>query len=333
MLSTQDINARNVIIVNALDCKKFNMSLGNIVISDETSGEVLTKLSCYKVFALFVIGHITITSHVLENLSKYGINLVMLKSNFRPFFTLGGMAEANYLLRERQYHFEENLLVAQRLLKNKAYNQISVLKNIRNKNQLQLLAIKRCEELLLQFDELEKYELAELMGIEGNISKIYFPAVFDYADWNGRKPRAKLDPYNVVLDIGYTFLFNFVECFVKLFGFDVYYGVCHKTWFKRKSLICDLVEPFRCIIDLQARKAWNLKQFKFEHFTLQRGQYTLKKDFNKVYTEVFFNELVEHKELIFSYIRNYYRCFMGRKSVPHYPWFNFIGGAVEDVDS
>ena len=71
----------------------------------------------------------------------------------------------------------------------------------------------------------------------------------------------------------------------------------------------------------------------FEHFNFQHGQYALKKDFNKIYTGVFFNELVEHKALIFSYIRNYYRCFMGRKSVPNYPWFNCIDGVVEDVDS
>lgn len=333
MLSTQDINARNVIVINALDNKKFHMSLGNIVISDSATNEVLTKLSCYKVLALFVVGHITITSNVLESLAKYGINLIMLKPNFRPFFTFGSSADANYLLRERQYKLKNSLSIAQYLLKNKAHNQIALLKKIRNKNTIHHDAILRCENLFLQFDTSKEYVLAELMGLEGNISKVYFPAVFDSIVWSGRKPRAKLDPYNVVLDIGYTFLFNFVECFVKIFGFDVYYGICHQTWFKRKSLICDLVEPFRCIIDAQVRKSWNLKKFKLEHFTLIKGQYQLDKKFNKIYTEAFFNDLVLYKEHIFKYIRNYYRCFMGQKSVPNYPWFNFYDSEVVDVNS
>ena len=31
-------------------------------------------------------------------------------------------------------------------------------------------------------------------------------------DWLGRKPRVKSDYINAILDIGYTYLFNFVEC-------------------------------------------------------------------------------------------------------------------------
>ena len=51
MLSLQDIKARNVVVVNALEQRKFNIVMGNIAISDEASGEILTKLSCYKVLA------------------------------------------------------------------------------------------------------------------------------------------------------------------------------------------------------------------------------------------------------------------------------------------
>lgn len=333
MLSLQDIKARNVIVVNALEQRKFNIVMGNIAISDAESGEVLTKLSCYKVLAIFVIGHMTITTQVLENLNKFGINLVLLKPNFRPFFSFGGFAEANYLLREKQYKNSNNLEIAQLILKNKIYNQINALNNLRNKNDVTKNAIHKCEVLASRFTNLTSPNLADLMGIEGNVAKIYFTAFFDFDDWTGRRPRAKLDPYNVTLDIGYTMLFNFIECFLKLFGFDVYYGVCHTSWFKRKSLVCDLVEPFRPIIDWQLRKAWNLKQFSAKHFEIKRGQYLLKKEYNKEYSQVFFSELIIHKETIFEYIRGYYRAFMGRKSALNYPVFNFTSGEIDYVDS
>ena len=45
----------------------------------------------------------------------------------------------------------------------------------------------------------------------------------------------KSDVLNVTLDIGYSILFNFMESFIRMFGFDLYVGVFHRLWFKRKS--------------------------------------------------------------------------------------------------
>ena len=78
---------------------------------------------------------------------------------------------------------------------------------------------------------------------------------FDNVQWNGRKPRIKSDYVNVVLDIGYTMLFNIVDAMLQVYGFDTYYGVFHKCFYMRKSLVCDIMEPIRPIIDYEVRKA------------------------------------------------------------------------------
>ena len=65
------------------------------------------------------------------------------------------------------------------------------------------------------------------MGIEGVAAKIYFSQIFDNIKWNGRKPRIKSDYVNVLLDIGYNLLFNFIEAIAKSFGFDTYCGYSH----------------------------------------------------------------------------------------------------------
>ncbi len=42
---------------------------------------------------------------------------------------------------------------------------------------------------------------------------------------------------NVTLDIGYSILFNFMECFIRMFGFDLYvvctmdYGSSANHWY------------------------------------------------------------------------------------------------------
>ena len=107
-----------------------------------------------------------------------------------------------------------------------------------------------------------------------------------------------------------------------MFGFDLYVGIFHRMWFKRKSLVCDIMEPFRPIIDKTVRKAWNLKQFTEKDFTILKGEYRLKYEKNAEYCRVFCDVLVPYKLEVFKYVQSYYRCFMGRKSVKQYPMFS-----------
>lgn len=99
--------------------------------------------------------------------------------------------------------------------------------------------------------------IQEIMGYEGNASRIYFKAIFDQVEWHGRIPRVKMDVTNFLLDVGYTLLFSLIEATATLFGFDLYVGNLHQEFYQRKSLICDLIEPFRPIVDYTIRKMHN----------------------------------------------------------------------------
>ena len=114
-----------------------------------------------------------------------------------------------------------------------------------------------------------------------------------------------------------------MESFVRLFGFDIYVGVYHRMWFKRKSLICDLMEPFRCIIDHATLIAFNRKQFSNDDFLVNKSECRLKREKCSSYYNVFYQALITYKTDIFKYVQNYYRCFMGRRSVSTYPKFKF----------
>ena len=164
-------------------------------------------------------------------------------------------------------------------------------------------------------------EYNKLMGLEGGVSKAFFSAYFQTNGWKARQPRVKNDAINATLDIGYTILFNYIECFVRMFGFDVYVGVYHRLWFRRKSLICDLIEPFRCIIDKTVRTAFNRKQFSNKDFNINKGEWRLKFEKNKDYSKVFFDALLPYKMEIFKYVQSYYRCFMRGADMVSYPKF------------
>jgi len=245
-----------------------------------------------------------------------------MKPNFRPVFYFGNMAEANFLLRKKQFEQTKgNLTIAKHIIRNKINNQFSLLDKTREKNDAMTLAKNNIMAGLDKIDYCEDFR--ELMGLEGNIAKHFFSAYFEFANWQQRLPRVKIDSLNATLDIGYTMLFNYIECMTRLFGFDPYMGVYHQLWFRRKSLICDLMEPFRCIIDHQIRKSIKYGTFKPSDFEKRKNAYYLKSEFNKAYTQIFFEAIIANKSTIYKYIQQYYRSFMGRKSVITYPNFTY----------
>jgi len=164
-------------------------------------------------------------------------------------------------------------------------------------------------------------EYSELMGLEGLASRTFFEAYYQDLGWEMRRPRTKCDALNATLDIGYTILFNYTECFLRMFGFDLYVGVFHRMWFKRKSLVCDIMEPFRCIIDKTTRTAFHRSQFSEKDFDVQKGEYVLKRERNADYCRIYFDALVPYKTRFFKYVQAYYRCFMSGKTEDNYPSF------------
>jgi CRISPR-associated endonuclease Cas1 len=322
MFTHKDIENRSLFVINGLEHQHLKVSNGRLLLEDSNSNKAITKLPFPKILGLIIIGHITITTPLIEHCNKNGIPIIVMKPNFRPVFYFGNMAEANYLLRKKQFEFPNGKLeIAKQIIFNKITNQKCLLIKTRERGDDIINAITYIDDALLQIEKCLHFR--ELMGLEGNIAKHYFKAYYSFANWQQRLPRVKLDTINATLDIGYTMLFNYIEAMIRLFGFDPYIGIYHQLWFRRKSLVCDLMEPFRCIIDHQIRKSIKYGTFKQSDFIQRKQSYYLKPELNKVYTRVFFEAIIAHKSSIFKYIQSYYRCFMGRKSVLQYPNFNY----------
>jgi len=320
MFTSKDIEYRSIYVINCIEDKDLRVSSGELLLEDVHDNRVLTKLPFQKILMLFIVGHIRITTPLLEKCKKYNVALIVVKPSLRPVFYWSDAAEANYLVRKRQYEFDKNdISIARVLVENKICNQKNLLLRTRKKDEMTKSSIGKLEDYSGRSRNAMDY--SELMGIEGRSSKLFFAAYFQDLEWKGRLPRAKTDVLNATLDIGYTFLFNYIECFVRMFGFDIYIGVYHRLWFKRKSLICDLMEPFRCIIDKTTRVAFNRKQFSKHDFDLYKGEYRLKIEKNKDYCKVYFDALVPYKTDVFKYVQSYYRCFMNNRLSEQYPQF------------
>lgn len=322
MFTHKDIENRSLFVINGTEHQSLKVSSGRLLLENSETKKAITKLPFPKIMSLLIVGHTTITTALIEHCNKHGIPIVVMKPNFRPVFYFGNMAEANFLLRKKQFENNNGILpIAKVLIENKINNQLHLLLKTREKNELTDKAKNVIKNSFSLISEVSDYR--ELMGIEGSVAKVFFHAYFDFVGWNQRLPRVKQDTINATLDIGYTMLFNYIECMTRLFGFDPYMGVYHQLWFRRKSLVCDLMEPFRCIIEHQIRKSLKYGTFKSSDFEKRQNAYYLKSEFRKIYVQAFFEAIIAHKAEIYRYVQQYYRCFMGRKSVTSYPTFDY----------
>lgn len=324
MFTHKDIEYRTIFVINCIHERNLRVSNGELLLEEQSEDsdkmKTLTKLPFQKILALFIIGNIRITTPLIEKCQKFGVALIVMKPSLRPVFFWANSAEANFLLHQRQYELrKDDISVAKVIVENKLRNQKTALKDTRRKDELTNQSVEIITSCIDTLPDITDYD--SLMGIEGTGAKAFFKAFYQEHDWHQRRPRTKCDALNATLDIGYTMLFNFIECFLRMFGFDLYVGVYHRMWFKRKSLVCDMMEPFRPIIDKTVRTAWNRRQFSEKDFLVQKGEYRLKLEKNADYCHIFFDALIPHKTDIFKYVQSYYRCFMGKKSVTQYPQF------------
>ena len=329
MMSRPDFLSKQVFFIESNEFHKLKFKNTNLILIDENEN-IKLQHSCHKIFLIFVCGEFTITSVLIKSLKKHSIPVIFLNYNLKPFHSIIPNSKGNFLLHKKQYSCDNELEIAKHIITNKIINQISLMKSLRYKTQKEKNSIIICKEYLTKVKLAKTSQ--ELLGIEGNVAKTYFETYFKNLDFLGRKPRCKTDIFNLLLDVGYFYLFNFIDANLELYDFDTYYGVYHKLFFQRKSLVCDLIEPFRCVIDRKIRKSYNLKQISDSDFGFKNGQYYIKREFNKKYAEIFLKEILKYKEDIFLYIQSYYRCFIKERSLSSYPVFYIKSDNDDNID-
>ncbi len=317
MISRPDFEKKQIVFVFTNQGEKLSFSNDNLVLEDN-SGKIKFQCTCYRLFLVLIIGGISITSGLIQRSRKFGFSIVLMTQNLKPYQTIGNSLEGNVVLRKVQYSYS-SLDIAKHISKNKIQNQRRLIMAIRDKNDYQVEAVGFLDELANQTEKAEN--LRQLMGIEGSASRIFFPNYYNTIVWRRREPRTKADIANTLLDIGYSLLFSFVDALLNCFGFDTYKGVMHTEFYMRKSLTCDIIEPFRCLIEKEIRKAFNLKRVREEDFIIIDDRYTIKWEKNAEYVSWLAAPIIERKSEIHFYIQSYYRAFMKQKPASEFPEF------------
>ena len=316
MISNEDFENKQIVIINTQKGDKLSFLNDNIIVKNDNN--IKLQHSCYKTFAILILGDMSITTGLIKRAEKYDISIVLASKSLRIYRIINNYCDGNTLLIEKQFLYN-SLDIGKHIIQNKIFNQKRNLQKIRNKSDYVKNTISVLQEYIEQVKAAKTR--SEIMGYEGMAAKIYFKAFFNNIKWTKRVPRIKLDFINTTLDIGYTILFNYIDMLLSLYGFNLYRGVLHTQFYMRKSLVCDIVEPFRAVIESQIEKSISLKQFSENDFQIINDAYILKFENNTKYTKVFLEAINEYKKEIFIYIQSYYRAFMQEKRIEEYPFF------------
>ena len=123
-----------------------------------------------------------------------------------------------------------------------------LLTKVRNQHTM----LRVFDPLMADLPRLADNSFSRILRLEARYARFfwarYFAAVAN--DLFAREKRKAKAPLNAALNYGYGFLYHALEWQALASGLDPTIGIVHKLRRQRPSLVCDLIEPFRCCVEL-----------------------------------------------------------------------------------
>lgn len=122
---------------------------------------------------------------------------------------------------------------------------------IKNKieNQRRFLELNGKDEHAMLKNYIDELEFNDVTNREGHSAKVYFNALFEKSF-----TRDTENQINAMLDYGYTIILSCFNRTIVSLGYLTQLGINHKNEFNEFNFSCDLMEPFRVLVDEFAYK-------------------------------------------------------------------------------
>ncbi len=236
---------------------------GRIVVR---SKEGLKELPLKSLKEVIIMGKVLITSEAIKSLTESGIDMLITTPTGRPLARLIP-AKAGGTVRNRYEQYKSlndrrGVEIARSMVVGKIRNQISNMRyysksrrmNEELSQDLYEAAIRLREGMeKLRSERYDSLEIARkgIMAVESRCASLYWSKIASLLNrWGfvGRDQRG-LDPVNLCLNVCYNLLSGQIWKYVLRFGLDPFLGYLHVERPGRLSLVYDLMEPFRPMVD------------------------------------------------------------------------------------
>ncbi|KXT78613.1 CRISPR-associated protein Cas1 [Streptococcus sp. DD11] len=233
----------------------YSLSLSDhkLMIKDQDH-RMLKVVSLSLIDTVLIFGHSQLSTQLLKSLALQGIPVFYFSAKGEFLFSMDSFREADYekqrLQAQASFDTDFCLKISQKIAWAKIKNQLNLLKAYDEQGLLDEEDFKRFEGACESIKAAKS--ISEMMGIEGRTAKSYFYylnlLVEEDFHFYGRNRRPSLDPFNALLNFGYSILYS---CFIGLIrknGLSLGFGVMHQPRTHHAVLASDLMEEWRPVI-------------------------------------------------------------------------------------
>lgn len=213
---------------------KLDVKLGYLVVRDEETSKIFLDE-----IALLVIENpaVSLTVCLLEALKEKKIKTVFCDSQHLPMAELVPYSDCYDDVQKvkAQIRWSEEIkdLVWAEIIRDKISKQAEFLDE---------LNLSRESRLLRNYSE--NIAECDITNREGHAAKVYFNALF------GKEfTRGVTDDINAALNYGYTVIMAMFSREITSSGYLTQLGIFHDNQFNHYNLACDIMEPFRILVD------------------------------------------------------------------------------------
>jgi len=217
------------------------------------NGEESLELPFHKVRRVTISSGNNISSSALFWLAQYGVETVIVSKTGKLVATIvPAMTDARDDTRLKQYEAYFNrkgVEIAQAFAGKRVESEISFMERLdMNTSKLE----KWLPRISFEADRVDEVR-TNIQALEGKCTQEYFKQFFrlfpDFLRTRNRYKRSAQDPLNNLMNLGYEVLKRRVHVAVAAAHLDPYLGFLHSTQFGKPSLVCDLMEPWRCMVE------------------------------------------------------------------------------------
>jgi len=272
-------------------------------------GEEKNLVSSKKVKSILITTGAAFSTDAIELAIQNNIDIVFLDKFGQPFGRVWhSKLGSTTRIRRRQLEIaetEEGLKLVSGWIGQKIQNQIDFLEELSRhreskaeKVQEYISSLKEAQGKISVLDGTIQEKRGSLMGIEGGAGRAYFAALSflipEQWHFDGRSRRPAKDGFNAVLNYTYGILYSMVEKACLIAGLDPFIGFLHTDNYNKKSLVFDLIEPFRIFGEKTAFYLFSKRQIKQSFFDKIPNGVTLNKEGKQVLITAF-NERLDVK--------------------------------------
>ena len=222
---------RTVIISNR---SKLDYKMGYLVVRSDTTQRIFLDE-----IAILLIEDpaVSLTGCLIEAMSEKKIKVIFCDSKRNPVAELvshHGSHDSSLKIRtQAAWDDDIKAIIWREIVSEKIRKQADFLDEL----------LKEQESSLLR-TYLDEVTLADETNREGHAAKVYFNALFGMGF-----TRSADSPINAALNYGYSLLLSAFNREVSMNGYLTQLGIFHNNMFNHYNLSCDLMEPYRVIVD------------------------------------------------------------------------------------